>query len=358
MTISAFSPPDQNVSFDNDEARSRSENTRSSSTTNGEFSFFTGNRNLPSSSHPEATQRPPSVTLRSNGTAGVRPRQSHATQRPPPVTPRSNSTSSVRPRQNRDVPRRPQTTQSRSRNMKGATQSLAKETKLLKHRLDRVLDVFTETVVSVEQSRATKLDSLRAERAQLLARVRVLEIETVHQAAELEDSDELLIEMEERRVLLTKEVTVLKQKCYSLAKDVVILKKSLEAYKQQHQIPNKMDSAEKDKLIIENKKLAFENKSLKQELSAKESIIHELGSKLYQAKMNLMNRDDDKENKRTTIVNTKQNISAGTTSGGNSKSSSEIATPMGKKHTKKSHSVTLRGSHGKKGSPNTGKTRT
>jgi len=237
----------------------------------------------------------------------------------------------------------------RSRALKGAT-NLAKETKLLRRRIDSVLSTFEETVVSASQSKNIKLESLHAENRQLQAEIRELEIETFKQAAELEDSDELMVQMEERRLASKQEVTVLKKKCYSLAKEVVFLKKSLDAYEQ----------TDKAQLAIENEKLECENESLKLELSAKDKTIRDLGNQLHATKMKVINDKENNEESCNTGCNTnieragngepkfafgkkKDDVNA------NEGTLSErfVKTPKGK-HRRSSHSIALRGSHKKK----------
>uniref|UniRef100_A0A7S4ALH2 Uncharacterized protein n=1 Tax=Pseudo-nitzschia australis TaxID=44445 RepID=A0A7S4ALH2_9STRA len=259
-------------------------------------------------------------------------------------TPTPSSSKSQRQKQNRQRDRK----KSRSRAVKGAT-NLAKETTLLRHRLDHVMNIFQDTVVSAAQSQTTKLASLHTANKQLLSEIRELEIETFKQASELDDSDDLMVQMEERRLSLKKEVSVLKEKCYSLAKEVLYWKKSLEAYEQ----------TEKAKLVIENNELESENKSLRSKLDDKESTIRQLGIELFKAKMKLMN---DKENKNNNTIDGDVKIQnsdygarksstfgqkvvvADLTPGKSSESSAK--TPK-RKHRKSSRLVSLRG-HSKK----------
>eukprot|EP00536_Pseudo-nitzschia_multiseries_P018663 jgi/Psemu1/328894/estExt_fgenesh1_pg.C_28570002 len=235
---------------------------------------------------------------------------------------------------------------SRSRAVKGAT-NLAKEAKLLRRRLDSVLDAFEETAMSASQSQNTRIESLQAENRQLLAEIRELEIETFRQVSELDDSDELMIQMEERHFRLKKEAAALKDKCYSLAKEVVFLKKSLDAYEQ----------TEKGQLEIENEKLESENESLKLELSAKDKTIRDLGNQLNRAKMKLMgeneNNDDINRGVNTKIpragkgepkIGKKKDDVNGKEGTAGERS---LITPKGK-HRRSPHSMTLRGSHKKR----------
>jgi cell division protein FtsB len=210
---------------------------------------------------------------------------------PPPKQPRSTSTRgsknsrNPKPQQHNHQNQR----QSRSRSVKGAT-NLSKETRLLRHKLDRLFESFQQTVVATTQSQNTQLESLRAENQQLNVQIDNLETETLQQFSELEDCDEVIASSEKRRLSSKNEASVWKFQCEKLTKEVVFLKETIGNYKRTNDLPERR---------IRNK-LGSENESLKKELNAKASTIRDLEQELSDAKLKLL---DSKEN--TTAVGRK-----------------------------------------------------
>jgi len=170
--------------------------------------------------------------------------------------------------------------------VKGAT-DLTKETRLMRNRVDKVLECFQHTVVSAAQSQTTKLESAQAENKQLQWQIRELEIENLKQASELEDCDELMVAMEERRLSMKKETSRMKEECESLTDEVAFLKETMEVY-------NHTDVAksaiQKEELVV------FENESLKKELSAKDDTIRDLVKELENLKIFLFGNKENNDN--------------------------------------------------------------
>jgi len=121
-----------------------------------------------------------------------------------------------RPKQ---LPNRHHEKQSRSKSVRGAT-NLSKETKLLRNKMDRLLENFQETLGASVQSSTTQLESLMAENKQLQTHVSELETETLKQFSELEDCDELIVATEEQRLSLEAEANLWKRRCEKLVREV------------------------------------------------------------------------------------------------------------------------------------------
>ncbi len=121
--------------------------------------------------------------------------------------------------------------QSRSLSVRGAA-NISKETRLLKSKLDRLFASYQQTVVAASQSNATQLESLRVENQQLRTKLGELETETLRQFSELEDYEELIAAMEERRLSSQKETSMWKLECEKLANEVTLLKTTIEKHNQ------------------------------------------------------------------------------------------------------------------------------
>ena len=121
--------------------------------------------------------------------------------------------------------------QSRSQSVRGAA-NISKETRLLKSKMDRLFATYQQTVVASSQSHVTQLESLKSENQHLRVQLGELETETLRQFSELEDCEEVIAAMEERRISSDKEASMWKVKCEKLAKEVVFLKNTIEKYHQ------------------------------------------------------------------------------------------------------------------------------
>ena len=131
----------------------------------------------------------------------------------------------------------------------------------MKSKLDRLFASYQQTVAASSQSQATQLESLTAENQQLRAQVGELEIETLRQFSELEDCEELIVAMDERRLPSHKEASAWKLECERLTKEVVFLKETIEKYKHKSGLQEWGFRNEKPKESL-----------LKEELSAKAGI--------------------------------------------------------------------------------------
>ena len=174
--------------------------------------------------------------------------------------------------------------------------NLSKETQLLRNRLDKVVECFQDTIDSHSQTQTTRLELLQTEKKQLHEQIRQLEIENFKYFSELEDSDDLMVTMEENRLASRKEVSVLKRECESLSKEVVILKEAavVHDHVQQQKIRNKnnVDVVNTNTMMMMQKEEAMmENTSLKKELYEKDNTIHELEEQLTLLEVNIILRN-------------------------------------------------------------------
>ena len=175
--------------------------------------------------------------------------------------------------------------------------NLSKETQLLRNRLDKVVECFQETIDSHSQTQTTRLELLQSENKQFQQHIRQLEIENFKYFSELEDSDELMVTMEEHRLASRKEVSVLKGKCESLSKEVATLK-NYDAQQQDNRNKNNMDIVNTNvMMMMQKEELIIENTSLKKELNEKDNTIHELEEQLTLLKTSNMLR-----NKENTVL--------------------------------------------------------
>ena len=174
--------------------------------------------------------------------------------------------------------------------------NLSKETQLLRNRLDKVVECFQDTIDSHSQTQTTRLELLQTEKKQLHEQIRQLEIENFKYFSELEDSDDLMVTMEENRLASRKEVSVLKRECESLSKEVAILKEAAVVHDdvQQQKIRNKnnVDVVNTNTMMMMQKEEAMmENTSLKKELYEKDNTIHELEEQLTLLEVNIILRN-------------------------------------------------------------------
>ena len=174
--------------------------------------------------------------------------------------------------------------------------NLSKETQLLRNRLDKVVECFQDTIDSHSQTQATRLELLQTEKKQLHEQIRQLEIENFKYFSELEDSDDLMVTMEENRLASRKEVSVLKRECEALTKEVAILKEAavVQDDVQQQKIRNKnnVDVVNTNTMMMMQKEEAMmENTSLKKELYEKDNTIHELEEQLTLLEVNIILRN-------------------------------------------------------------------
>ena len=176
--------------------------------------------------------------------------------------------------------------------------NLSKETQLLRNRLDKVVECFQDTIDSHSQTQTTRLELLQTEKKQLHEQIRQLEIENFKYFSELEDSDDLMVTMEENRLASRKEVSVLKRECESLSKEVAILKEAavVQDDVQQQKIRNKnnVDVVNTNTMMMMQKEEAMmENTSLKKELNEKDNTIHELEEQLTLLEINILLRNKE-----------------------------------------------------------------
>ena len=174
--------------------------------------------------------------------------------------------------------------------------NLSKETQLLRNRLDKVVECFQDTIDSHSQTQTTRLELLQTEKKQLHEQIRQLEIENFKYFSELEDSDDLMVTMEENRLASRKEVSVLKRECEALTKEVAILKEAavVQDDVQQQKIRNKnnVDVVNTNTMMMMQKEEAMmENTSLKKELYEKDNTIHELEEQLTLLEVNIILRN-------------------------------------------------------------------
>lgn len=174
--------------------------------------------------------------------------------------------------------------------------NLSKETQLLRNRLDKVVECFQDTIDSHSQTQTTRLELLQTEKKQLHQQIRQLEIENFKYFSELEDSDDLMVTMEENRLASRKEVSVLKRECEALTKEVAILKEAavVQDDVQQQKIRNKnnVDVVNTNTMMMMQKEEAMmENTSLKKELYEKDNTIHELEEQLTLLEVNIILRN-------------------------------------------------------------------
>jgi len=270
-----------------------------------------------------------------------------ANRNPPPIQRRQQqstpaggeNTTRARQKQNRHC--RDQTT-SRSRSVRGAT-NLEKETRLLRGRLDRVVECYQQTVASASQSQTTVLESLRAENERLRSQIDELENETRKQFSDLEDRDELLREATETRAAATEQASALKKECQSLANEVAFLKDTVTNVRR-IDLPG---------LVTQNEELGSENESLRNELSARARTIEDLERELINARMGLPgNKENNKSPPGPRQVVVPNQADGGATSVAEKNTvalqeSSNTSTGWKKvkgKRRKSLHSMTLRGS--------------
>ena len=176
--------------------------------------------------------------------------------------------------------------------------NLSKETQLLRNRLDKVVECFQDTIDSHSQTQTTRLELLQTEKKQLHQQIRQLEIENFKYFSELEDSDDLMVTMEENRLASRKEVSVLKRECEALTKEVAILKEAavVQDDVQQQKIRNKnnVDVVNTNTMMMMQKEEAMmENTSLKKELYEKDNTIHELEEQLTLLEINILLRNKE-----------------------------------------------------------------
>ena len=243
-------------------------------------------------------QRSPSV-----GNAGQHHRrQDSSTKEHPCPTPSRGNRNGRNPapknhRCNRNRDRGNQTAQSRNRSIKKATTNLPKETRLLRNRLDKLVESFHQTVVVASQSQTNRMESLDAENQRLRDQVGLLETENLKQFSELEDREEILAVMQERCLSSKEEATMWKDQCESLTKQAVLLKDAMESYKSENLC----------KVPVSNNRfedLRAENESLKKILIAKDLAIRDLEQEVRETKKKLLG------NKENTINNTSGGRSA------------------------------------------------
>jgi len=221
---------------------------------------------------------------------------------PPPSTPGTSQRQRRRSRNRghggRNKKNNP-TTAVVARSVRNVT-NLSKETQLLRNRLDKVVECFQETVVVQAQTQTKKFELLQTENKQLQLKIRQLEIENLRYFSDMADSDELMVSMEERRLLSRKEVLVWKGHCSSLSKEVKQLKKIMDTQQQQQKIIQNDDDDDDDDdddttadVHIQKEELVVENTSLKNELNKKDITICKLEEKLTQLKIQIL---ENKEN--------------------------------------------------------------
>ena len=175
--------------------------------------------------------------------------------------------------------------------------NLSKETQLLRNRLDKVVECFQDTIDSHSQTQTTRLELLQTEKKQLHQQIRQLEIENFKYFSELEDSDDLMVTMEENRLASRKEVSVLKRECEALTKEVAILKEAavVQDDVQQQKIRNKNNvdvvNTNTMMMMMQKEEILMENTSLKKELYEKDNTIHELEEQLTLLEVNIILRN-------------------------------------------------------------------
>jgi hypothetical protein len=208
----------------------------------------------------------------------------------------NNTPSSSSRRQQRSRSRSRGRSKNNHRSVRGVP-NLSKETQLLRNRLDKVVECFQGTIDSHSQTQTTRLELLQTEKKQLHQQIRQLEIENFKYFSELEDSDELMVKMEERRLASRKEVSVLKRECESLSKEVAVLKETAVVHDdvQQQKIRNKssMDVVNMNVLTMQKEEIMMKNTSLEKELNEKDNTIYELEEQLALLKMNILLRNKE-----------------------------------------------------------------
>ncbi|OEU08381.1 hypothetical protein FRACYDRAFT_250175 [Fragilariopsis cylindrus CCMP1102] len=177
--------------------------------------------------------------------------------------------------------------------------NIAKETQLLRNRLDKVVECFQDTIDSHSQTQTTRLELLQTEKKQLHQQIRQLEIENFKYFSELEDSDDLMVTIEENRLASRKEVSVLKRESEALLKEVAILKEAAVVHDdvQQQKIRNKNNvdvvNTNTMMMMMQKEEVMMENTSLKKELYEKDNTIHELEVQLTLLGINILLRNKE-----------------------------------------------------------------
>lgn len=167
----------------------------------------------------------------------------------------------------------------RSHAVKGAALQLPKETKLLRQRLDRVVEGFQHSITEYEKVQKHRLRKLAIENGHLHRQVRDLEVESLKLSSDLLDEEEIITELKTERQELIEEVHFMKSAVKERRQQEAALEARLEA--------------EKAQLMEQNTALIKEVEELTNRSEQQQDRMQELEVAMEQLQADLAGKEND-----------------------------------------------------------------